>query len=417
MKKLLTVLLAWCLVVLPCTISLADENKSEILISGDWRYMIQDDGTAAITGYNDSEKKVVVPEELDGKKVTSIRGWGSWYTSTVSITIPDSITSFEGNPFAECSRLNEFIVSPDHPTLAVIDGVLFCKSDKRLICFPSAIKTAYYEIPNGIKIIGESAFQSSVSLNGITIPDSVTCIEGKAFAYCENLTSITIPDSVTNIVGNPFCDCRTLDEIIVSSSHPYLEVIDGLLFSKPDKRLIYCPHTFKTQDYSIPEGTETIGDYAFYRCGNVRGVTIPDSVTYIGDSAFESSGLLNEIIIPNNVTYIGNGAFCFCNMLTHVTIPDGVTNIEDNTFMSCFTLSEVTIPNSVTNIGERAFSGSQSLNSITIPDSVTTIGAGAFNGCDSLTLTVSRDSYALQYCKENGIKYTYPDSNNDWLND
>ena len=40
---------------------------------------------------------------------------------------------------------------------------------------------------------------------------------------------------------------------------------------------------------------------------------------------------------------------------------------------------------------------------------MTSIGDWAFSGCDSLTLTVARDSYAEQYCKENGLAYTYTD--------
>ena len=69
----------------------------------------------------------------------------------------------------------------------------------------------------------------------------------------------------------------------------------------------------------------------------------------------------------------------------------------------------------VTSIGDEAFSGCSNLTSFSIPDSVTAIGEAAFSGCSSLTLTVSRDNCAAQYCKENGLDYTYPDSL-DWLN-
>ena len=55
------------------------------------------------------------------------------------------------------------------------------------------------------------------------------------------------------------------------------------------------------------------------------------------------------------------------------------------------------------------------LTDVTIPDSVTFIGDGAFNMCFDLTLTVPRNSYALEYAKTNNIPYTYPDAN-DWLN-
>ena len=55
-----------------------------------------------------------------------------------------------------------------------------------------------------------------------------------------------------------------------------------------------------------------------------------------------------------------------------------------------------------------------------VPASVTFIGKSAFKKSafmsrESLTLTVDRDSYALQYAKENGIDYTYTDAL-DWLN-
>ena len=67
-------------------------------------------------------------------------------------------------------------------------------------------------------------------------------------------------------------------------------------------------------------------------------------------------------------------------------------------------------------IGDAAFYGCTHLANISIPESVTVIGEEAFFWCDSLTATVDHGSYAAQYCKENGIPYTYPDSL-DWLND
>ena len=92
-----------------------------------------------------------------------------------------------------------------------------------------------------------------------------------------------------------------------------------------------------------------------------------------------------------------------------------VTSIGGLTFLYQDSLKSVTIPNSVTYIGENAFLGFSSLTSMTIPESVTSIGENAFLHSDNLTLTVFRDSYAAQYAKDNGLSYTYPDSN-DWLN-
>ena len=52
---------------------------------------------------------------------------------------------------------------------------------------------------------------------------------------------------------------------------------------------------------------------------------------------------------------------------------------------------------------------------MTIPSSVTSIGDDAFSDCsESLQITVTRDSYAAQYCKDKKLNYTYTDSL-DWL--
>ena len=58
---------------------------------------------------------------------------------------------------------------------------------------------------------------------------------------------------------------------------------------------------------------------------------------------------------------------------------------------------------------------SAELSDIQWGDSVTYIGAWAFSDCDSLTtIIVDRNSYARQYCIDNGLPYTYSDAN-DWL--
>ena len=160
------------------------------------------------------------------------------------------------------------------------------------------------------------------------------------------ITKITIPDSVTELGENPFCGCSDLLTVSLSSDHPALEVIDNVLFSKSEKRLIWCPEN-KEGEYEVPQGIETIDKFAFSDCHGLTNITIPDSVSAIGKAAF----------------------------------------------IWCTNLMEITIPNSVTSIGDMAFSS-----------------------CDNITLIVERDSYAVQYCKDNNLNYTYPDAN-DWLNE
>lgn len=51
-------------------------------------------------------------------------------------------------------------------------------------------------IGNGIKDIGEFAFENCRKVTSVTIPQSVIKIGESAFCNCDNLTSIDIPSSV-----------------------------------------------------------------------------------------------------------------------------------------------------------------------------------------------------------------------------
>lgn len=264
--------------------------------------------------------------------------------------------------------------------------------------------------------IGEMAFDRLDNLRVIHIPEGIIRIGDKAFYGCD-LTSVTIPDSVAYVGVNPFMYCTGLRDIVVSPFHPYLAVIDSVVFSKPDRRLISYPYSLESDvtSYDIPYGTEIIGDYAvisnrfltsisipdtvthigedaFFGCVNVTELTIPESVVSIGKSAFARWFALKELTIPSGVTEIEYGVFGECSSLVSLTIPDSVTVIGPFAFNNCTSLQSVVIPESVRLIDEAAFCWCSSLQSVTIPDSVTEIGSSAFQDCTSLPSVQIPDS-------------------------
>ncbi len=360
MKKLVTLLLCAVLLLglLPVTAEQADPT-----VSGDYEYVLLEDGTARITKYTGEAETLEIAGELDGHAISSIgmNAFGSAKNladltipegvteicenafadmmKLRSVKIPDSVTTVGTNPFKNCDALISIEVSPDHPVLETVGGALYSKPEQRLICYPPRLTENKYEIKQG-----------------------TVAIDNKAFSPCAYLVEVVFPDSVTTIANSMFVNCYFLEAITVSPDNPVLESMDGVLFVKEGHQLYCCPENKSGEIYEIPQGTEIIGEYAF-RFSKLEEVIIPDSVTAINKNAFRHSS----------------------NLLT-VTIPDSVTSIPDNVFRNC-----------------------ENLASAIIPASVTEISNNAFTGCEKIVLTVSAGSYAEQYCKENGLNYVLAD--------
>jgi len=167
----------------------------------------------------------------------------------------------------------------------------------------------------------------------------------------------------------------------------------GVKYSKDGKKLLKYTDDNLT-NYTIRQGTRSIGYRAFYYCSSLQSVSIPKSVTSIGDDAFHDCSSLQSVSIPDSVKSIGRSVFRACISLQSVSIPKSVTSIGDSAFYYCPSLQSVTIPDSVTSIGDWAFGNCESLRSVTIPNSVTSIGESAFNDCSSLqSIFISRKTY------------------------
>ena len=359
---------------------------------GDFNYSVLDDGTVNITDYNGSAEKVVIPDTIDGKSVTSI-GYEAFYgcASLTSVTIPKSVTKISYNVFNGCTSLTAINVATENQNYVSVNGVLYNKDKTVLICYPAEKKDKNYKIPDSVTSIGGWAFGGCTSLKSITIPNSVTNIGWYAFSNCTSLTSITIPDGVTEIGSWAFIGCTSLTSITIPDS---VTVIGGGAFSG-------CT---SLTSITIPDGVTEIDGSAFEDCTSLTSITIPNGVTSIGSWAFSGCSSLKSITIPNGVTSIGYYAFSKCSNLTSITIPNGVKSIGNSAFYGCTSLTSITIPNSVTSIGDDAFYKCSNLTSITIPNGVKSIGNSAFYGCTSLT-AINVNTGNKNYTSVNGVLF------------
>ncbi len=301
-------------------------EESEVHTDGEYEYVILADDSVEIIKYIDQGvEELTVPEEIDDHEIYSIGEKAFCDCKSLrSITLPEGVTFIKDNAFEGCENLSSVVLS------------------------------------EGLAHIEEFAFWGCESLSSINFPEGLTKIGNWAFIDCDNLSSVTLPVSINTLGSNPFARCDNI-HFDVSTDHPYLEVIDGVLFSKPDKKLICCPDR---QAYIVPDGIENIGDNAFDSCESLTSVTLPEEVASIGNFAF----------------------------------------------LGCINLSSITLPEGLTSIGDFAFRDCKSLSSITLPEGLTSIWNYPFDGCDNLAIFVVQDSYAHQYCIDHGLSYKYTDS-------
>ena len=74
------------------------------------------------------------------------------------------------------------------------------------------------ELPDGIRIIGDSALSCCSELKEVAIPESVTSIGASAFGGCSKLERVNLPAGLKSIGARAFANCRALKEIEIPES-------------------------------------------------------------------------------------------------------------------------------------------------------------------------------------------------------
>lgn len=186
-----------------------------------------------------------------------------------------------------------------------------------------------------VTVLGNSTFQyctQASDIESVTLPDSLTTIEKNAFYNCEKLKSVTIPQNVSFIGLAAFVEGlseSSLTEIKVDPENPYFSEKDGVVFSKDGTKLIMFP-SGRSGDYQIPDGTVSVGDYAFYYCVNVSSITVPGSVRSLGEGAFGNCSSLTKAVLNEGLEEIGEYAFQSSSGIRDIIIPASVKSVGKN---------------------------------------------------------------------------------------
>ena len=326
------------------------------------------DSEGNVDSTNNGPYNITIPDKLGGCPVTGL-GDHSFAAYPISyqdnyenplcsnihsVTIPQSVTSIGYEAFCHCKNLQSLTLKGSIESMG--DGAFaYCTS----------LKT--FPLVGNIQKIGDYTFYRCDDLENVTIPESVTSIGKYAFEYCDDLGNVTIPQSVTSIGDWAFDNCIRL-KLTTPSFGEKLQTIGEYAFRK-------CG----LNEVTIPQSVTSIGWGAFSECYGLGSLTINDATTSIGGFAFNDCWSLATPKLGEHITTIGKGAFYDCTGLKSVTIPDSVISIGDKAFYDCRYLSTITIPEKVEKIESKTFDDCKHLESITLPAGLTSFEASLDN--------------------------------------
>ena len=241
--------------------------------------------------------------EMNDYASVSAVPWFSYRTQVKSVSIEGYVSTIGQNAFRNCTKL----------------------------------ESAKLESQN-LTSIGETAFYNCSALKEILLPSGLETIGYDAFSFCP-IETITLPASVESINERAFYRCSKLKEFQVAEGNVKYSAVDGVLFefdsvkpsgnadAKPDKITCYPAAKLVTETgYTIPDGIQTIGSYAFVYAVKLETVRLPAGVKTIAPYAFAYSGV-KEIYLPSSLTSIEERAFFQCNNLS----TSGENNVIEKT--------------------------------------------------------------------------------------
>ncbi len=370
----------------------AEEDADEEPVDGEssydgYSYKISN-GFVVITGYEGTEKDLVIPEKIEDMYVRELSEKAFYGKSDLqSVTLPRYLNYIGSSAFNNCTGLKE-------------------------------LKIKCEELGNRSTYAYYSPFYNAGALDGfvVTAESGVTRIPSKLFAtwedsskgvYCR-VTKLVLADSVTEIDADAFRACCKLSE--VEGGAGVTDIGDRAfrwtaLTSFPDFTALEKIgesgfsgiSTLKTVQFGL--SMKTIGEKAFADDAKLEQVTLPKNLKSIKDRAFENCTGLKELTIKseelgttNNYAYYA--PFYNAGSLDGfvVTAENGVTRIPRNLFSTWESKSDgvycritkLVLGDSVTEIQGAAFRRCYALEEVTLSAKISTIEDDAFNACDSL---------------------------------
>ena len=214
----------------------------------------------------------------------------------------------------------------------------------------------------GLKKIGDGAFNGCSALKSITLPSTLEEVGTEVFLNDKSLTAINIPANLTSI-GESMIANTAVGTITLDPANTAFVVENNVLYTADKKLLQMAPMAGVTthvvndnclgivggafwgsqlQSITLNKGLLALG-YACFENSSLSEINLdgPDSIAFIDEQVFAATRL-TEVVLPPNPHYLNDGQFASCTALTSLTIPEGVTEIYPHALNNCTALQKIT---------------------------------------------------------------------------
>ncbi len=252
-----------------------------------------------IEGNNDPQTNFVIQKDKN-KKVTSIREYAFNCDGALeTVYIGKDVTFIDGKAFYSCWTLKAFEVDENNPNYCDIDGVLYTKDKKTVVCYPcdhdQYLREKYgYESELFVetKETDPELWQKYTDeVMTYVLPSTVENVGELCFNY-SNLATVYVPEGLKRIETLGFFEMPNF-----ANFYTYVadSPVEDTVLSAVDGKKIYL---------SLPDGLEYIGSDAFSYDQALTYMFIPESVTYVGhhafwDTVYKADGELKGITVLN----------------------------------------------------------------------------------------------------------------------
>lgn len=255
------------------------------------------DAEKAYNDYQDARKTPeydIVPDTE--KTVTSIKAYainGDGYLK--KIKIGPNVTNIDGKAFYSCWALQYIEVDENNPNYCDIDGVLYTKDKKTVICYPCDRDQYLREKYGYPKEMWEWVPQDSAKNDIISAEDYAPIWE----EYKEKVMTYVIPSTVET-VGELCFNYSNLATVYLPEGLMKIENLG--FYEMPNMRDFFSYTTENVIKETSYEAAEGLNIY----------LSLPEGLEYIGTDAFSENSSMNYIYIPSSVKFIGHHAFWKC---------------------------------------------------------------------------------------------------------